>query len=306
MSDFNDGIPAWHEFLIPVLQVLSDGKTYVRRDLENAALDVKNIDPELRTIALRTGGFKAAGRVGWALSALKRAGALSKPARGLYVVTDEGRALLRDFPQGLSEKDLMKLPAWDAYVPVQGKRSESSIDFESKLEGQDPTELIELGLAKINADVAGELLGKLREGHPEFFERAVVRLLVAMGYGGSERRVHHLGQSNDGGVDGVIDQDALGLNRVFIQAKRYSESNTVQRPELQKFVGALADKGATQGVFVTTSTFSDGAIEYVERIPNRVVLIDGSRLTDLMIQYKVGVQIKNSYELVELDEDFFE
>lgn len=301
----DDGIPSWHEFLRPALEVLSSGKTFLRRELEKAILDHKQVTLEQRQIEIRSGGFKAVGRVGWALSALKRAGALSKPARGMYVISDLGKQLLQDFPNSITEKDLTRLPAWIEHIPATGRRN-SLETTQSLLEGNDPNELIELGLSAINSSVAADLLGKLRDGHSEFFERAVVRLLIAMGYGGSEKRVHHLGQSNDGGVDGVIDQDALGLNRVFVQAKRYSQGNNVQRPDLQKFVGALADKGATQGVFVTTSSFSEGAIEYVEKIPNRVVLIDGNRLTDLMIQYKVGVQIQKSFELVELDEDFFE
>jgi len=304
-SILDDGIPAWHEFLRPALEVLSSGKTYSRRELEQAVLDLKRVSPAQRQIEIKSGGFKAVGRVGWALSALKRAGALFKPARGQYVISDEGKRLLAAFPDAILEKDLTRLDAWNEYVPVSGKRNqlESNDGF---LQGNDPTELIELGLSAINSSVSADLLEKLREGHAEFFERAVVRLLIAMGYGGSEKRVHHLGQSNDGGVDGVIDQDALGLNRVFVQAKRYSQGNNVQRPDLQKFVGALADKGATQGVFVTTSSFSEGASEYVEKIQNRVVLIDGNRLTELMIQYKVGVQIQKSFELVEIDEDFFD
>lgn len=302
---FDDEIPSWQEFLRPALEVLSSGKTFIRRELEQAILDLKQVTIEQRQIEIRSGGFKAVGRVGWALSALKRAGALTKPARGVYVISENGRQLLQDFPVTISEKDLKRLPAWIEHIPALGKRSTPETT-ESLLEGNDPNELIELGLSAINTSVAADLLEKLRDGHPEFFERAVVRLLVAMGYGGSEKRVHHLGQSNDGGVDGVIDQDALGLNRVFVQAKRYSQGNNVQRPDLQKFVGALADKGATQGVFVTTSSFSEGAAEYVEKIPNRVVLIDGNRLTDLMIQYKVGVQVQKSFELVDIDEDFFD
>ena len=131
-------------------------------------------------------------------------------------------------------------------------------------------------------------------------------MLIAMGYGGAEQRVRRLGRSGDGGVDGVIDQDALGLNRIYVQAKRYGDGNSVQRPELQGFVGALADKGATQGVFVTTSVFTSGAREYVDRIQSRVVLIDGPRLADLMIRHRMGVQVKRTYDVVEVDEDYFE
>jgi len=304
--DQGDGIPAWHEFLRPVLQVLSDGRTYTRRALEDATLDVTGVSQEQRDIELPTGGYKAAGRVGWSFSALNRATAVTRPAKGNYVITDLGRQLLKDFPTSISERDLMSLPAWDLYIPTKGKKTSGADTPETQLEGKDPAELIELAMSQVNANVASELLAKLRSEHPEFFEKAVVKLLIKMGYGGSEQRVQHLGRSNDGGVDGVIDQDALGLSRVFIQAKRYSEGNSIGRPDLQSFVGALTGKGALNGVFVTTSTFTDAAIDYVRTIQNRVVLIDGARLTELMIKYKVGVQTKTSFDIVELDEDFFD
>lgn len=300
----NDGIPAWQEFMIPTLKSLDDGSTLHRAELENRVMEITGITPSQRLIEFQSGEKKVLNRMGWGLSALTRAAALAKPARGYYSVTDVGRQLLKAHPSGLREKDLMTLEAWDKYVPASRRKEPQGVA--TNLETNDPTELIEVGVARVTEEVGLELLARLRESDPIFFEKAVVRLLIAMGYGGSGRRVTHLGQSNDGGVDGVIDQDALGLNRVFVQAKRYAEGNNVQRPDLQKFVGALADKGATQGVFVTTSTFSSGALEYVDRIPNRVVLIDGNKFTDLMIRYKVGVQIKQSYELIELDEDFFD
>lgn len=303
-DSYGDGIPAWHEFMVFTLQALEDGATLHRKDLENRIIKVAGITSAQLAIEFQSGEKKVLNRMGWGLSALTRAGALAKPSRGFYQVTNVGRELLKTHSSGITEKHLMSLEAWNQYVPQSKKKELAASPL--NLEVNDPTELIELGVARVNAEVSIELLSRLRLSDPIFFEKAVVTLLLAMGYGGTERRVKHLGQSNDGGVDGVIDQDALGLNRVFVQAKRYAEGNTVQRPDLQKFVGALADKGATQGVFVTTSAFSSGALEYVERIPNRVVLIDGNRFADLMIRYKVGVQIKQSYELVELDEDFFE
>lgn len=302
----SDGIPAWHEFMIHALIALSDGKTVHRKELEDKVLQISKISAEQLSIELKSGGKKVLNRMGWGFSALTRAGAIAKPSRGYFQITGTGKSLIHEFPSGIQEKDLMKLPAWNEYVPAWTKSSSVSESSQQSIGEKDPLELIEVGIESIRSDVAIELLVKLRGGEPLFFEKAVVELLRKMGYGGSEGQVKHLGASGDGGVDGVIDQDALGLSRVFVQAKRYAEGNSVQRPDLQKFVGALADKGATQGVFVTTSAYSSGAIEYVEKIPNRVVLIDGSRLANLMIQYKVGVQIKSHYELVELDEDFFE
>jgi restriction system protein len=302
-----DGIPAWHEFIIQVLRALEDGRILTRRELDSKTLDVAGITPEQRGVQMRSGGQLVLNRIGWAMSALTRAKAVGKPERGHYVITPVGTDLLSGFPEIITEKDLMALPAWNEYVPTpRGEKLDSTNEID--LSEQDPAEAIEISVEKIKTDVAGELLSRLRAGDPEFFERAVIELLKAMNYGGSSQDVQHLGRSGDGGVDGVINQDALGLHRVFIQSKRYAENSTVGRPDLQNFVGALADKGATQGAFVTTSKFSEPAIEYAEKVSaqTRIVLIDGSRLAELMLEYKVGVQVKETFEILEVDEDFFD
>jgi restriction system protein len=177
---------------------------------------------------------------------------------------------------------------------------------ETLVEDIDPIEQIESGINRIHADVGDALLLRLRESHPDFFEQAVVDLLLKMGYGGAEQRGKRIGGSNDGGVDGVINQDALGLDRIYVQAKRYADGNTVGREAIQAFVGALHGVGASRGVFITTSAFTSGARDYVKAVPSRVILIDGVRLVGLMIKYRVGVQVRQSYDIVELDEDFFE
>lgn len=169
----------------------------------------------------------------------------------------------------------------------------------------DPAELIDRGITEINEEVATELLARLHAKSPTFFEEAVVKLLVAMGYGGADGQATVTQQVNDGGIDGVIDQDALGLNRVYVQAKRYARDNAVGRPELQGFVGALLGK-ADRGIFITTGRFSKGARDYAESAVTRIILIDGARLAALMIRYGVGVQIKQTVHIVEIDEDFFE
>ena len=163
---------------------------------------------------------------------------------------------------------------------------------------------VEQGVARIHEEVASELLSRLVEQDPAFFEIAVVKLLLAMGYGGVGGRGVTTDLMNDGGIDGVIDQDVLGLSKVYVQAKRYSPTNSVQRPEVQGFVGALSGK-ADGGVFITTSRFSPGAVEWVRTVPARIILIDGRRLAELMIEYGVGVQVERSYRVVEIDEDFF-
>lgn len=154
--------------------------------------------------------------------------------------------------------------------------------------------------------LSSDLLQRIRDNSPAFFERVIVDLLVAMGYGGShENAALRLGKSGDGGIDGIIDEDRLGLDRIYVQAKRYADQVTVQRPEVQGFVGSLVGLGASKGVFVTTSTFTSGAKEYARHLPQRVILIDGIRLTELMIEHDVGVRVSRLVKLKRLDEDFF-
>ncbi|WP_246226991.1 restriction endonuclease [Propioniciclava coleopterorum] len=167
-----------------------------------------------------------------------------------------------------------------------------------------PTEQVQDGVDRIHREVAGDLLTRLRGKEPAFFEQAVVELLLAMGYGGTLGSGSATQLTNDGGIDGVIDQDYLGLSRVYIQAKRYAEGNSVGRPDLQGFVGALHGR-ADSGVFITTSAFSSAAVDYARSTPTRIILIDGQRLAELMIRFGVGVQVRETYKVVEIDEDFF-
>lgn len=301
-------IPAWHSFMTPLLQVLSNGAAWTKKDMEQEILDLVGISEEQRAEVYPSGNRRAVNRIGWATSALAKAQAISRPARAVFRITDTGRALLADHPGDVTEVHIKALPAYQEYVPTKGKSvfGKPTVVSGSGGEDEDPIEQIESGIAQFEADVASDLIRRLRDQNPEFFEQAVVDLLIAMGYGGAEQRVRRLGRTGDGGVDGVIDQDALGLNRVYVQAKRYGQGNSVQRPDVQGFVGALAGKGAMQGVFVTTSTFSSGASAYVEQIPTRVILIDGARLAELMIRYRVAVQVKRTYDVVEVDEDYFE
>lgn len=308
MSDATvSSMQPWHRFMHPLLETLADGQVWSKKPMEQATLDGAGISEAQRSEVLPSGQRRALNRIGWATSYLVRAQAISKPARAMFQITDTGRALLAENPDGITEDVLKTIPAYQEYVPTKGKAAgESSQEVLAGYSEADPLEQIESGIEQFEADVASDLIRRLRGQNPDFFEQAVVDVLIAMGYGGAEQRVRRLGGSGDGGVDGVIDQDALGLNRVYVQAKRYGEGNNVQRPDIQGFVGALADKGAMSGIFVTTSSFSPGAIEYVGRIPNRVVLIDGPRLAELMIQYRVAVQVKSTYAVVEVDEDYFE
>jgi restriction system protein len=299
---------------------MSDGKERTNRELKAATADHVGLTELQRAEMLPTGKqTRADNRVGWALSFLTRAEALERPARGRHVITQAGRDLLAEHPAGLTEQHLRAIPAYVEYTPVvrnpraeRGDNSDGVTGFESvtvAVEADtalDPVEQIESGISRLNADVASQLIARLRDQHPDFLEQAVLELLVAMGYGGAEGSARRIGGSGDGGVDGVIDQDALGLDQVYVQAKRYAADNTVARETIQAFVGALHGNQATRGVFITTSRFSQGAREYAAKVPSRVILIDGDRLAALMIKYRIGTQVARTYNVVEVDEDFFE
>lgn len=301
--------PKWHEYMAPVLHVLSDGEVYTPREVIDAAASKMGVTAEQKAIQISSGQDQWMNRGNWALSYLTRAGATERPARGQYRITDIGRTLLARFPDGFSEPDLRTVPGYESprrakTAPAVAPTGPAGVaDEDADL---DPDEQIASGTARIHADVADELLARILGQEPVFFEQAVLDLLIAMGYGGAEGKATRTQLSSDGGIDGIIDQDALGLARVYVQAKRYAVANVVGRPAIQEFVGALAGNAANQGVFITTSRFSAEAQRYAEQVPTRVVLVDGERLTRLMIHYGVGVQVKRTVQIVEIDEDFFE
>ena len=298
-------VPIWPHLVKHVLLVLQNGETLHRRDIMSRAIDSAALSEAARKETLNSGGLRSEQRLGWALSHLLKAGWIERPSRANYRITEEGRQWFAQHPDGVSSfseanqtfaqywQDVEKTP-----IPV--------VTTELVSDAVDPIEQIESGINRIVADVGNELLKRLRESHPEFFEEAVVKLLLAMGYGGAEQRGRRIGGSGDGGVDGVIDQDALGLDQVYVQAKRYAEGNSVGRETVQAFVGALHGMAASKGIFITTSTFTEHAKDYAARIPTRPILIDGKRLVTLMIKYRVGIQIRQTYDVVDIDEDFFE
>jgi len=202
-------------------------------------------------------------------------------------------------------KFLKQFPEYIEFRETVRESAEETVDDED-LEGLTPEEALENAYQRIRNDLSDELLEYVLNSTPGFFEKLVVELLVKMGYGGSQRdAARAVGQSGDEGIDGIIDEDRLGLDTIYVQAKKWKESSSVGRPEIQKFVGALQGKKAKKGIFITTTSFSKEASEYASNIDIKVVLIDGSRLTDLMIDYGVGVSTRTQYELKELDSDYF-
>lgn len=304
-------VPTWDQYMAPSLQVLSDGEVHRSRDIVEAAADLLGVTAVQREILIPSGQEQYRNRGNWALSYLSRVGAADRPSRGRYQITDVGRKLLADHPDGITEKDLRALSGdpnaphtWKAFPTSSPAQSVTAVEAEDSV--LDPEEQIASGVARINGDVADQLLTRILAQDPVFFEQAVLDLLIAMGYGGAEGTATRTQLSNDGGIDGIIDQDALGLSRIYVQAKRYGPGNVVGREAIQAFVGALAGNQANQGVFITTSRFARTAIDFANSVATRVILIDGERLARLMIRYGVGVQVKRTIQIVEVDEDFFE
>jgi restriction system protein len=300
-------MPTWDGFLVYVLRYLSDGNVRALSEIRHGVADLAELNDEQRAEKLPSGQSKADNRIGWAASYLTRVDAIERPARARYRITSAGRELLERHPHEITESIIrtMAKPGDEWWLAKPGRAGEPPTGTEIEIEPLDPMEQIEAGLERISSNVAADLLQRLQSKPPAFFEAAVVKLLVSMGYGGADGKATVTQQSNDGGIDGIIDRDALGLDRVYIQAKRYPSGISVQRPEVQAFVGALSGK-ATTGVFLTTGKFSKGATEYAELAHTRVILIDGRRLTELMIRYGVGVQTQRTLNVVAVDEDFFE
>lgn len=311
-------VPPWYFFVHTALEVMLDGEVRSTRDLRAAIIARTGLSEEAQAEVLESGMSRVSHRIGWALTHCAKAGFAARPSRGQYQITDKGRTWLAENPhrlESLKEADLVFKKYWTTAQtpfptdtsPISALQPTATVSAESEQTSDaSPIEQIEAGISTLRQETATELLQRLRDSDPTFFEEAVVKVLLAMGYGGTEQRGQRIGGTGDGGVDGVIDQDALGLDQIYVQAKRYADGNTVGRETIQAFAGALQGRGASRGVFITSSAFTKNALDFAQRIQTRIILIDGSRLADLMIKYRVGVQIKQTYEVVEIDEDFFE
>jgi restriction system protein len=297
--------------MLPLLKLAAGGETSVPGVEERLAQEF-SLTAEERGQLLPSGRQKLLhNRVHWAKFYMTKAGLIDSPRRGRFVASEAGRALLAGKLQRIDVSELMKIPSFVEFYAGQAKDDDTVVEVATSSppspSGQvTPEEQIEAAHLALQAALRDDLLQRILQNSPSFFERVIVDLLVAMGYGGSHlNAARQLGGSGDGGVDGVINEDRLGLDRVYVQAKRYGAGNQVGRPDVQAFVGSLVGLGATKGVFVTTSTFSSQAVEFVRHLSQRVILIDGRRLADLMIEQNVGVRASRTVEFKRLDEDFF-
>jgi restriction system protein len=296
-------IPDFQTLMLPVLCVLEDGKEHRARDVIDYLADQFSLTSDERNALSPSGKSRTFyTRVTWAQSYMIQAGLVERTRRGDGKITEKGLQELNFRPEKIDIKYLMRFPEFQEFRKVEKKADQSEPIEQSS--GNTPEELLELGFQKITKSLSSELLDLIKSCTPEFFERLVVQLLLKMGYGGSrEDAGRRIGGSGDGGVDGIINEDKLGLDVIYIQAKKWE--NVVGRPEIQKFVGALQGKRAKKGVFITTSFFSPEARAYVENIENRVVLIDGEQLAQFMIDHNVGVSTFETYEIKKIDSDFF-
>ncbi|MBS0982788.1 restriction endonuclease [Gluconobacter cerinus] len=300
-------IPDYQTLMLPVLRLAAAGEQRVADAAEQIADDL-GLSPDEREEMLPSGRQRLLyNRIQWAKFYLSKAGLVASPKRGRFVVTDAGRALLATNPMRIGVNELKDYEGFREFFSGQKSSDDDAapVAIAPTVETGTPEEQIEAAYQAVQSALRAELLERIVQNTPAFFEQLIVDLLIAMGYGGSHKNAAtQLGRSGDGGVDGVINEDRLGLDRVYVQAKRYAET-TVGRPDVQAFVGSLVGHGATKGVFVTTSTFSSQARDYVKHLAQRVILIDGERLTDLMIEYGVGVRVSRRIEFKRLDEDFF-
>jgi restriction system protein len=298
-------IPDYQSVMAPLLRQLSDREEHLLPELiESLAAEFKLTDSERRELLPSGGQFIFNNRVGWARTFMKKAGLLSTPKRGVLQITDRGAQVLRVNPSRVDNKVLRKFPE---FLEFQKPRDEPSTksEFIVAAERLDPQENIEVGYQRIRKELSAELLARIKACSPAFFERLVVELLLKMGYGGSRRDFGKaIGKPGDGGIDAVIKEDRLGLDAIYLQAKRWDNSQ-VGSKEIQAFVGALHGKKARKGVFITTSGFSKPAREYVRDIQDRVILIDGPTLAELLIDHGVGVSTVATYDVRKIDSDYF-
>ena len=295
--------------MLPVLKALADGTatpiSEIRERVANAegltSQDVQEMLPSGRQTVL-------VNRVSWAVLDMERAGLLERVRRGVYRLLPEGERVLSRNPSRIDLKLLEEYPSF-----VEWRRSSKGSQRKEADEGQGdraietPDEVLDLAVQQLRSTLEAEVLHRVRNGPAAFLEQVVVDLLIAMGYGGGDAAKGQVtGRSGDGGIDGTIREDALGLDEVYVQAKKYADGNTVGEGDLRNFAGAIDAAGTTKGVFVTTAGFTRAARDYVTRSPKRIVLIDGEELARLMVQHGIGVRLRAVHEVKRIDEDYFD
>lgn len=301
-------IPDFQTVMLPLPQILSDGKKHKLRDVTDAIADKFNLTPDERVELLPSGNqYIISSRVGWARTYLKKANLIDYVDRGVMRINKNGQQLLATDIDYINIKFLKTLPAFKSWTENYRNRdtdnnTDDNVDNDTNVS---PQEQLEYAYQKLNNELAAEVLDKVKNCTPAFFEKLVVQLLIAMGYGGSKKEAGSvLGKSGDGGIDGIIKEDKLGLDTIYIQAKRYN--NMVPIAHIRDFGGSLLGKQARKGVFISTGSYPATAREYVRNIDRKIALIDGAHLAKLMIEHNIGVTPVEKYETKELNTDYFE
>lgn len=289
-------LPKFHETFIPVLQVLFDSGPLHYKELERKVVEkyYSHLSPDLLQRKIKSGAVQIFNRIGWARTYLKQAGMVVQPQRAMVQITNKGKDVLAKGT--LTLRDIRH----DADFINVSKANKEAKAAEEIDENATPQDLIDSGFEAIEAGVKADLLARLKIIDPYYFQKVILKLLERMGYGDFVETP----KSGDGGIDGVITQDKLGLDKIYIQAKRYSE-NKIREGEIRNFIGAMS-RDANKGIFVTTSTFDEKALQKARDASQKIITVDGTTLADLMYKYGIGVQVKETYEIRQLDEDFFE
>jgi len=299
-------VPDFQSLMLPLLTRLADGNTHRVRELMPSLADEFGLTPEERDTLLPSGTQRVFdNRVYWAVSHLKKAGLLESPQRGHATITDEGRRVLAERPQKITLALLSRYPSFQAFRSGSPQSTSTLATAQIEAEALTPEESLEATWSALRTSLGQDLLARVKGCTPAFFEKLVIDLLVKMGYGGSVADAGAtVGAPGDEGVDGVIKEDKLGLDLVYVQAKRWESS--VGRPAVQAFAGSLEGKRARKGVMITTSSFSHDARSYVNQIEKRIVLVDGESLVDYMMDYGIGVSTAKTYTTQKIDSDYFD
>jgi restriction system protein len=304
-------VPDYQSVMLPLLRFAAEkrGEISTGEAVESLTKEFGLTDEDLKEMLPSGIQPTFVNRVGWASTYMKKAGLLETTRRGFYRITQRGQDLLKKHPENINVKLLKQYPEFLEFQQLKGTRSAEK--FKNTKEPPEtsaatPSEALESAYENLRDELADELLARLKRSSPSFFERVVVELLVKMGYGGSRVDAGKaIGKTGDGGIDGIIKEDRLGLDVVYIQAKRW-ENNPVGRPEVMQFAGALQAQKANKGIFITTSRFTDDARGYVSQIGSKIVLVDGDQLTNLMIEHDVGVSTVSMYPVKKIDTDYFD
>ena len=301
-------IPTYEDCMLPLMKIAEDGKEHLFREAIGALINQFNLTEKEKQELLPSGSaFVINNRIGWARTYLTKAGLLLKTKRGYFRISEEGKKLLQKEPAFINTKMLKEYDAFNEFQTTKEPDNSENNKTEHNIQQSiTPHELLESGYLSIKNELADELLSTIKNISPSKFEKLVIDLLVKMGYGGSIKEAATVvGKSGDEGIDGIIKEDKLGLDVIYIQAKKW-DSGTIGRPEIQKFAGALLGKKAKKGIFITTSTFTNEAKKYVTDIDAKIILLDGKQLTELMIENNLGVSTQDVYTIKRIDSDYFE